>query len=158
MKKKCILILDNIRSVHNVGSLFRTADGIGIESIFLSGTTPSPIDRFGRKRNDFAKVSLGAEETVSWEYFETTLEAIKHAQQAGCQIVALEQNEESLDLDEFTPSSEVALVLGTEVTGISTEILNMCDIIVEIPMQGKKESFNVSIAGAIAMYEIMKKM
>jgi tRNA G18 (ribose-2'-O)-methylase SpoU len=152
--KKIIIILDNIRSVHNVGSLFRTADGFGVSEIFLCGTTPTPIDRFGRERSDFKKVSLGAEKTISWKHFETTEQAILFLKQEGFQILALEQNERSQDLNTFVSEKKFALVLGTEVTGMSQEILNYCNVILEIPMFGSKESFNVSIAGAIAMYEL----
>ena len=151
--KKIILILDNIRSVHNVGSLFRTADGFGIFEIFLCGTTPTPIDRFGRERSDFQKVSLGAEKTIPWKYFETTQEAIETAK-SEYQIVALEQDVRSQNIETFSSEKNIALVLGTEVTGMSQEILETCDTILEIPMSGTKESFNVSIAGAIAMYEL----
>jgi len=154
--KKIILILDNIRSVHNVGSLFRTADGFGIKEIYLCGTTPAPIDRFGRKRNDFQKVSLGAEEVVPWNYFETTQEAILHAKENHYQIVAIEQDENSQIIDTFVSEKNIAILLGTEVTGMSQEILEMCDIILEIPMRGTKESLNVSVAGGVAMYEILK--
>jgi 23S rRNA (guanosine2251-2'-O)-methyltransferase len=154
--KKIILILDNIRSVHNVGSLFRTADGFGISEIFLCGTTPSPIDRFGRQRSDFHKVSLGAEKTMSWKYFETTELSIEFARREGFEIVAIEQNEKSQNIEMFSSEKNIALVLGTEVTGVSQNILETCDVILEIPMKGNKESFNVSIAGAIAMYELSK--
>lgn len=152
--KKIILILDNIRSVHNVGSLFRTADGFGVSEIFLCGTTPTPIDRFGRERSDFKKVSLGAEKTIPWKYFETTEQVILFSKQEGFQILALEQSERSQNLNTFVSEKNLALVLGTEVTGMSQELLNYCDVILEIPMFGSKESFNVSIAGAIAMYEL----
>ncbi len=156
MQKRLILILDNIRSVHNVGSLFRTADGLGLSHIILSGTTPAPIDRFGRERNDFKKVSLGAEKTVSWEYVETTSGAIEMSKKDGYEIVALEQNSRSKNINEFSSDKNIALVLGPEVTGISQEVLSLCDSILEIPMFGKKESLNVSVAGAIAMYELLK--
>ncbi len=156
MKTNLILILDNIRSVHNVGSIFRTADGAGVSKIFLCGTTPSPIDRFGRKRNDFAKVSLGAEESVEWKYFETTQEAVFFAKEKGSEIVSLEQDSRSVSYGEYVPKENVALVLGTEVSGLGEEIKNLSDVIIEIPMRGKKESLNVSVASGVAMYEILK--
>lgn len=156
MKKKHILILDNIRSVHNVGSLFRTADGAGFSSVFLAGTTPAPIDRFGRKRNDFAKVSLGAEESILWKYFETTKDAIEEAVREGYEIVALEQSSRSIPFDQYQGKKHTALVLGEETKGLSPELLAMCDSILEIPMRGNKESLNVSVAGGIAMYQIGK--
>lgn len=156
MTKRLILILDNIRSVHNVASLFRTADGMGITHIVLCGTSPTPMDRFGRERSDFKKVSLGAEKTVSWRYFETTEEAIEIFKKEKYEIVALEQNVQSKNINEFSSDKNIALILGSEVTGVSQEILSLCDSIVEIPMFGKKESLNVSVAGAIAMYELSK--
>lgn len=156
MKKKFIIILDNIRSVHNVASLFRTGDGMGVSEICISGTTPTPIDRFGRERSDFKKVSLGAQHTVSWKYFETTKEAIEFCKKEGYEVVALEQDARAKKLDEFSSEKNIALVLGPEVTGMSQEILSLCDSIVEIPMFGKKESLNVSVAGGIAMYELAK--
>lgn len=156
MEKKLILILDNIRSVHNVGSLFRTADGAGVSEIFLCGTTPTPIDRFERKRNDFAKVSLGAEESISWTYFEDTKSAIQNAKGDDYEIVALEQSPRSVSYGAFKSEKNIALILGPEVVGMSEEILSLADSVIEIPMRGQKESLNVSVAGGIAMYEILK--
>lgn len=158
MNNSTVLILDNIRSVHNVGSLFRTADGMGISNIILCGTTPTPEDRFGRERKDFAKVSLGAEKTISWNFFEKTQEAILKFKSEGYEIVALEQDSKSTDLHEYSRKEKVALVLGPEVTGMSQDVLEMCDVVVEISMRGMKESLNVSVAGGIAMYEITKKI
>lgn len=152
MNTKIILILDNIRSVHNAGSIFRTADGFGVSEIFLCGTTPTPFDRFGRERSDFSKVSLGAEKTIPWKFFETTEDAIQEAKEKKFHIVALEQSSRSIPLHTFKTSKSVALILGAEVVGISETILDLCDEVIEIPMSGTKESFNVSVAGGIAMY------
>jgi 23S rRNA (guanosine2251-2'-O)-methyltransferase len=157
MTKKVILILDNIRSVHNAGSLFRTADGCGVSEIFLCGTTPTPIDRFGRARSDFAKVSLGSEKTISWKFFGETSDAIGDAKKEGYHIILLEQDSQSVSYDTKIPHEKIALVLGPEVSGMSEEIISLADTIIEIPMRGQKESLNVSVAGGIAMYEIMKK-
>ncbi len=150
-----VLVLDNIRSTHNVGSLFRTADGFGVSKIFLCGVTPDPVDRFGRDRNDIAKVALGAEKIIPWEHVGSTIEAITKLKNHGYRIVALEQAERSISLKDFpTTKKDIALVLGEETQGLVTDILDACDIVVEIPMQGAKESFNVSVAAAIALYEM----
>lgn len=150
------LILHNIRSAHNVGSLFRTADGAGVSKIYITGFTPTPIDRFGRKDARIAKVSLGAEETVVWE--ERALdELLVDLRKQGIQVVALEQDERSTPYDSFTPTASTALLLGSEVGGVDMALLDTVDTIIEIPMQGKKDSLNVSVAGAIALFEIAKK-
>lgn len=157
MKKiKLILILDNLRSVYNTASIFRTADGAGVSDIFLCGTTPEPIDRFGRKRKDFAKVSLGAEESVSWKYFPTTKDAIQSVKDMQYEIVALEQNESSVSFEKYFPKEKIALVVGEETQGINKNILQLCDTILEIPMRGTKESLNVSVATGVALYQILK--
>lgn len=156
MKKKLILILDNLRSVYNTASIFRTADGAGVSEIFLCGTTPEPIDRFGRKRKDFAKVSLGAEESVPWKYFETTKDAIQNLKDMSFEIVGLEQDSNSISFDEYISEKNVGLVVGEETQGLSQEILKLCDVVLEIPMRGKKESLNVSVATGVALYQILK--
>lgn len=157
MEKKYILILDSLRSVHNTASLFRTADGAGFSEIFLCGTTPTPIDRFGRKRKDFAKVALGAEDFVSWKYFETTKDAIENAKERGFDVIALEQNPNSVLFEGFKIQKNTALVLGEETQGICQSTIDLCDTILEIPMRGSKESLNVSVAGAILMYYLTQE-
>ncbi|MFA6296951.1 MAG: TrmH family RNA methyltransferase [Candidatus Paceibacterota bacterium] len=155
MKGNLKLILLDIRSVQNTSSLFRTADCAGVSKIYLVGTTPTPIDRFNRVRADFAKISLGAEKTVPYEYFadfETLAEKLKKEK---CNIVALEQNKKSIDYKEYKIKGDTALVLGTEVSGVPKEILEKCDEIIEIPMLGKKESLNVSVAGAVAIFRLL---
>jgi 23S rRNA (guanosine2251-2'-O)-methyltransferase len=156
METKLILILDNIRSTYNVGSIFRTSDASGVSEIALCGITPQPIDRFGRDRSDIAKVSLGSEQIISWQPFKSTKEAIEHYQDEGFEIVALEQDDRSIDYTDFVPQKDVALVLGEETKGLSKDILGMCSKVIEIPMRGEKESLNVSVAAGIAMYEILK--
>lgn len=153
--KKTVLILDNIRSVHNVGAIFRTADAAGISKIYLCGTTPTPIDRFGRKRNDLQKAALGAEESVEWEYFENTKEIIEKLKSENFQIIALEQDKNSVDYKEVKLEEKSAIILGPEVTGISKEILDMCDVIAEIPMKGQKESLNVSVAAGVFLFRVL---
>ena len=149
-----IVILDNIRSVFNVGSIFRTSDALGVDKIYLCGTTPSPTDRFGRARKDLAKVALGAQMDVPWEYCATTKDIIKKLKKEGYQIVAVEQDKKSIDYRKAKVSKSVALVMGTEVDGIDKKTLSICDKILEIPMIGKKESLNVSVSFGIVGYEI----
>lgn len=155
--KSLVLVLDNIRSVHNVGAIFRTADAVGISKIYLCGTTPTPIDRFGRKRSDLHKSALGAEEYLEWEYAESTLDLVKKIKEDGLKIIALEQDERSIDYKEVKVSENTAIILGTEVTGLEKEILDLCDIITEIPMEGKKESLNVSVATGVFLFRILDK-
>lgn len=155
--KELYLILDDIRSVENVGSIFRTADCAGVKKIYLCGYSPAPIDRFGRKRKDFAKVSLGAEESVEWEQVRDPISLVKklHKTNPLVPIVALEQAKNSLNFKEFTPQlGTSALVVGNEVKGVSKKLLKMCDQIIEIPIHGKKESLNVSVATGIALFHL----
>ncbi len=160
-----ILVLHNIRSVYNVGSIFRTADAAGVSKIILSGYTPLPHDRFGMPRKDFAKVSLGAENTVPWEQVKTFSVAIKKLKKENVYVVAVEQDKKSVSLFDFKPlfdktqgkTKPLALVLGNEVRGLSKPALALCDKIVEIPMRGKKESLNVSVAAGIALFGITNK-
>lgn len=144
--------------MHNVGSIFRSADAAGVSKIFLSGYTPLPVDRFGIPRKDFAKVSLGAEHTVAWEQTKTLAQAVKKLKKENYYIVAVEQDTTSVSLFDFkTPKKiPVALVLGNEVVGLSPSALKLCDAIVEIPMRGEKESLNVSVAAGIAMFTLSK--
>lgn len=148
-----ILILDNIRSVYNVGSIFRTADAVGVEKIYLCGVTPLPVDRFGRNRSDLAKVALGAEKNVSWVHAKTTEEAVKEVSDKSFTTLALEQDESSVNYREIKVDfQKSALVLGEETKGLPKEVLSLVDKILEIPMSGKKESLNVSVAAGIALF------
>lgn len=153
-----IAILDNLRSVYNVGSIFRTANAVGIEKIILCGTTPTPLDKKGIRRKDFAKVALGAEDTVIWEYEESVSEVLQKKKEEGCYVIALEQDEKSVDYKTVTVENKenVAFVIGPEVDGMLQENLALCDVIAEIPMLGTKESLNVTIAFGIAVYRILK--
>ena len=145
-----------------MGSIFRTADGAGVEKIYLCGITPSPFDRFGKIRPDFAKVSLGAEKSVAFESIKNTEGLIHKLKSEGCQILALEQSEKSIPYTRLampdSRSSKLCLLLGTEVEGVPESILALADQIIEIPMRGKKESLNVSVAFGIAIFEIAKKL
>ena len=156
-KMKAVAVLDNLRSVYNVGSIFRTANAVGIEKIYLCGTTPTPLDKKEERRKDFAKVALGAEDTVKWEYVESTFESVKKLKEEKYFIIALEQDEKSVDYKEVSVSGceMVAFVVGAEVVGISNDVLAQSDVIAEIPMLGTKESLNVTIAFGVAVYRIL---
>lgn len=153
--KVIILILENLRSVENTGSIFRTADGLGVSKIICVGTTPTPLDRFGRKRADFAKVSLGAEEMLEWEYQKEISHLIKDLKEQNFQILSLEQSEKSENLKDFKPKEQFALIVGNEVDGVSTEALEASEHILEIEMLGEKESLNVSVSTGIALHTLM---
>ena len=160
--KEIVLVLHNIRSTHNVGSIFRTAEGFGVSKIILSGYTPYPSlpgdKRLPHIRDKLTaqihKTALGAETMVPFEYAE--LLNLDNLKADGYQVVALEQSPKSVMLHKYSAPTKIALLLGEEVSGISTELLSQCDDIIEIPMRGQKESFNVSVAGAIALYEFAK--
>ncbi|MFA6227415.1 MAG: TrmH family RNA methyltransferase [Candidatus Paceibacterota bacterium] len=156
IKYKKVVVLDNIRSVYNVGSIFRTSDALGVDKIYLCGCTPTPKDRFGRERKDLAKVALGAERNIEWEYAKDTAELLKKLKKEKYQIVAVEQAENSVNYKKVKTGKTVALVMGEEVNGMSKKVLKLADVIAEIPMQGKKESLNVSVAFGIAGYEILR--
>lgn len=151
-----MVVLDNIRSVYNVGSIFRTSDALGVDKMYLCGYTPTPKDRFGRERKDLAKVALGAEKNIEWEYVKDTAELLRKLKKEKYQIVAVEQAENSVDYKKVRTEKMVALVMGEEVNGLKAEVLKLADVIAEIPMHGKKESLNVSVAFGIAGYEILR--
>ena len=156
------LLLHDIRSIHNVGSIFRTADAFGVSKIYISGVTPAPIDRFGRARADLAKVALGAEKTIPWELagasLSTAVSFVKKIKKEKTVIISLEQSEKSLSCAEIAralPSgADTLLSLGNEVTGVDSSLLSLSNYIAEIPMKGKKESLNVSVATGIALFGI----
>ncbi|MCK4635875.1 MAG: RNA methyltransferase [Candidatus Moranbacteria bacterium] len=159
MKKEFCLILHNVRSAHNVGAIFRTADGCGIDHIYLTGYTPTPPDGsrpFTTKpERKLIKTALGSHEFVAWSKVENVDEVFEDLKKRNFQIVALEQGEGSIDYKKFEPEFPLALVLGNEPVGIDDETLQKCDIMIDIPMRGQKNSLNVSVAAGIAMYEIM---
>lgn len=151
--------LHNIRSVYNVGSIFRTADAAGVEHIYLSGYTPLPVDRFGRARSDMAKVAIGAEKTVAWSHLENPILDIIEMKSNGSYLVGIEQDERSVDIFDYQKPdniSEIIIVMGEEVSGMESEQIETCNDIVEIHMKGQKESLNVSVAFGIAVYQILK--
>lgn len=157
-----IVIAHNIRSTHNVGSIFRTADGFGVAKIILSGYTPFPrieddprLPHIAEKLTaQIHKTALGAEAIVPFEYQEVpTIELLRSA---GYRIVGLEQDERSVMISDYHPSEKIALVLGEEVDGIPPTLLTQCDDLIEIPMHGQKESYNVSVAAGIALYALTR--
>jgi tRNA G18 (ribose-2'-O)-methylase SpoU len=150
-----ILIIHNIRSVHNVGALFRTADAVGIDKIIISGYSPSPLDRFGRVRSDMAKSALGAEQSVPWEISENIIETIKGLKSDGYTIIGLEQDPRSVDYKTIPKTDGMVFIIGTETTGMESELLDLCDTIAEIPMHGSKESLNVSVSAGILLYRVL---
>ena len=163
---KINLILNNIRSSENVGSIFRTSDAAGVSKIFLSGYTPAPIDKFGRKNKALMKASLGAEESVSWEKVKNFNTAIKKLNPTSLKlrgtskerfkIVAVEQDTKSINYKKLASSGlRLAFVFGNEVTGLSKKELSLCDAIVEIPMKGKNESLNVSVSAGVVLFSLV---
>lgn len=149
------LILHNIRSIHNVGSIFRTADAAGVTKVYLTGYTPAPIDRFGRTRKDFAKVSLGAEQSVPWEARKDIFALLRALKAKGVQVIALEQDERAVLYRAVKVKTPAALIVGNETGGIPKRILRLCDSIAEIPMRGAKESFNVAVAAGIVLFHLV---
>lgn len=142
-----VLVLPNIRSGHNVGAIFRTADGAGVDKLYLTGYTPCP------PHVQIDKVSLGAETWMSWEYRKQAGRLLKELKEMGYTIVALEQTKTSKNIFTWKPTFPLALVLGNEKIGVSKSLLKYCDESVEIPMRGKKNSLNVSVAAGVAMYQ-----
>ncbi|MDD4151186.1 MAG: TrmH family RNA methyltransferase [Candidatus Gracilibacteria bacterium] len=147
MSKKYIL-LESIRSMQNVGAIFRNSDGAGYTKLLLTGHTPTP------PRSDISKTALGAEETIDWEYYEDAISVVKDLKTKGFKIFAVELNDESVDYRDFYKQDlgDICLVMGNEVKGVSKEMLEIADKVVHIPMLGNKSSLNVSVAAGIVMY------
>lgn len=153
-----VLIIHNVRSAANVGSMFRTADGAGVDAIWLSGYTPAPAkphQKYQTKaEKSLAKAALGAEYFVPWKRSRFAGSVIAKLRGAGYQVIALEQDEASMPLETVLGEKPIALVVGNEVTGIHRRILKQCDMIGELPMRGEKNSLNVSVACGIALYTL----
>lgn len=147
-----VVVLDNIRSMNNVGSVFRSSDCFRIEKIMLCGITATPPHR------DIRKTAIGAEETVAWEYFETTMAAIEQLKSSGYAIASIEQAENSVELSDFNPQGKTAIVFGNEVDGVEDAVINASDYIVEIPQFGTKHSFNISVSAGIVLWELHQKL
>ena len=150
-KKKIVVILDNVRSMHNVGSVFRTADAFLIQAVYLCGYTPQPPHR------DIQKTALGATETVEWHYLPTTMEAVNVLKEKGYKLFAVEQAEGSISLENFTAEDNIAVVLGNEVEGVDNAVIAACDGCIEIPQFGTKHSLNISVAAGIVLWELTRK-
>lgn len=155
MNGEKIVVIDNVRSALNVGSIFRTCDGAGVSRILLVGYTPAPIDRFGRIQPEINKTSLGASTMIAWEQRENgedIKERIVKLKEDGFTIVAVEQTRSSISLYDFTVPQKTVYVVGNEIDGVSKELLEVSDVAVEIPMAGKKESLNVGVATGIVLF------
>jgi len=147
-----VVVLDNIRSMHNVGSVFRTADAFLIEGIYLCGYTPQPPHR------DIHKTALGATETVEWKYFDNVVNPLKQLRDAGYRIFAVEQAKESITLQNFIfkQDEKLAVIFGNEVSGVGEDVLKLCDGCIEIPQLGMKHSLNISVAAGIVLWELVR--
>ncbi|MDO8554956.1 MAG: TrmH family RNA methyltransferase [bacterium] len=167
MKKETFIILHNIRSAYNVGSIFRTADAAGVRKIFLTGYTPAPVDKFGKINSQIQKTALGAEKTIEWEKKKdigkliAKLKGDKSPYGEQFSVVAVEQSPNSINYKKFKlarsqvgPKYPLALIFGNEITGLSSKILQKCDVVIEIPMAGKKESLNVAITAGIVLFDL----
>ncbi len=158
--KKISLILHDIRSAHNVGSIFRTADATGVSHLYFTGYTPRPYDGSlpytTKPERGIIKTALGAEKFVSWSSHDNVFELIKELKKTNTRIVGLEQDKRSIDYSKYKCSCDIALILGNEPRGIENSLLLQCDDIIEIPMHGKKKSLNVSVAVGVALYELIK--
>jgi tRNA G18 (ribose-2'-O)-methylase SpoU len=152
MRYETAVLLHNIRSGHNVGSIFRTADAAGISHIYLSGYTPTPVDRFGRPHKEIGKTALGGELSVAWEYAASPVPVITKLKKAGWQIVGVEQDTRAIEYRTLKIDGPTLFIFGNEVKGISKGLRDRCDVLVEIQMHGKKESLNVSVAAGIVLF------
>jgi len=153
-KTPIVVVLDNVRSLNNIGSIFRTADAFLLESIYLCGISATPPHK------EIHKTALGAEDTVEWKYFKDTNSVIETLKNKGYVLVAIEQTEHSISLEKFpiNPSQKYALIFGNEVKGIQQEVINLSEQCVEIPQFGTKHSFNVSVSAGIVLWEWYRRM
>ncbi len=158
--RNIVVIAHNIRSAHNIGALLRVADGLGVDALYFTGYSPYPLHpddsrlpHLAQKiHRQITKTSLGAESSVSWQQTEDPLSLLRDLQKRGFSIIALEQSKNSVSLPKYKPGQKIAIILGSEVTGVSSELLSACDTIIEIPMFGSKESFNVISAASMILY------
>ena len=153
-----VIVLHNVRSLYNVGSIFRTADAVGVKKIYLCGITPGPIDRFGRPQQALTKVALGAEKYLEWKKEKSTTALINKLKKQGYKVLAIEQSKKSIPYykipKSYIQNSRLCLILGNEVKGLSASILKKSDKILEISMHGKKESLNVAVAFGIVAFHL----
>lgn len=153
--KDIAVLLHNVRSAHNVGSIFRTADGAGVSHLYLTGYTPAPLDRFKRVQKDIAKTALGAERVIPWTYAKSPARLVKQLKRAGWRIVGVEQDVRSRDYRTCKVSQQTVFVFGNEVLGLSSALRRGCDELIEIPMRGTKESLNVSTTAGIILFNVL---
>jgi 23S rRNA (guanosine2251-2'-O)-methyltransferase len=153
-KLPVVVVLDNVRSMHNIGSIFRTGDGFAVEQIYLCGITAHPPHR------EIEKTALGATQSVNWKYFTNSLDAITELRSTGHHIIAIEQAESSIMLNQFTPKSaeKYALIFGNEVNGVADEIMEKVDTCIEIPQFGTKHSFNIVVSAGIVLWDFFAKL
>jgi len=153
-KTPIVVVLDHIRSSNNVGSVFRTSDALLVRKICLCGITATPPDK------EIHKTALGAEDSVDWEHFQTTEEAVEILRKEGYTIIAIEQVEGSIPLQEYIPApdAKLALIFGNEVKGVQQQIVNLCDQTIEIPQYGTKHSFNISVSAGIVLWDLFNKL
>jgi tRNA G18 (ribose-2'-O)-methylase SpoU len=150
-KKPIVVVMDQIRSMHNVGSVFRTADAFLINGICLCGFTPQPPHR------DIHKTALGATDSVDWVYYEQTIEAVNALKEQGYKVYAIEQTEGSIPLNQFKIDDQaIAFVFGNEVDGVDQSVIDLCDGVIEIPQWGMKHSLNISVAAAVVLWEFVR--
>ena len=153
-KSPIIIVLDNIRSLNNIGSVFRTSDAFLIEKIYLCGITAKP------PHNDIRKTALGSTETVDWEYFENTLDVINNLKSEDVQICSIEQAENATMLNDFAPqpNTKYAFVFGNEVKGVDQNVVDVCDVVIEIPQYGTKHSLNISVSAGVVVWDVFTKI
>lgn len=151
-KLPLVVVLDNVRSHNNVGSVFRSSDAFLVERILLCGYTGTPPHR------DIHKTALGATESVDWKHYEHTLDAVKQLKEEGYKVYAIEQTENSIMLDKFVPEGKVAIVFGNEVMGVEQDVINACDGVIEIPQFGTKHSLNISVSAGVLLWDLWTKM
>ena len=147
-----IVLLHNVRSAHNVGSIFRTADAAGVSHIYLTGYTPAPLDRFKRPNKEIAKTALGAEQFLTWEYAKTPFSILKRLRAEGVSIIGFEQDTRAVDYRKRRVKKPTVYIFGNEVRGLSKQLRDVCDELIEIPMRGRKESLNVSVTAGIILF------
>ena len=152
--RETIVWLHNVRSAHNVGSIFRTADAAGAGRVLLSGYTPLPVDTLGQAQKEIAKTALGAETYVPWEAVATMNKKIATLKKEGWKIVGVEQDARAIDYRKFRTPTKAVLIFGNEVRGLSAQLRAQCDTLLEIPMHGTKESLNVSVATGIILFSL----
>ena len=152
------VVLPDIRSAHNVGSIFRTSDAAGVSKIYISGYTPTPLNKFNRPQPQIAKTALGAEKTIPWEYFESHAVLLNKLKKECYKIISVEQTKKSIkykDLNLSSLSKKIVFIFGNEVEGLPKTILNKADICIELPMNGMKESLNVAVTAGIVLFQYL---